>query len=302
MNRNRDPKAPKDLTDEQRQILCRDRHLVDLRRQREAIRREICFGGRPLSHAKGTDLHRQHTELGKAIARRRRDLRRMGWDQIKKTYHSEMPVMEIDKQIDAMQGVESGDVALPELEEDWIPPAPTFGCREHERVADAFFGPTAETLTGDEALSRQIQVVNDLAVLCELREPPRRGPKLVWSKYDEDIVDGTGTSTAEFSDNVKPEEASEIPDLAFPTDQCMFCAGDVSLRAFHPRSKQRPDSLRRHLENQHLSGLTGQVACPHPVCKEKGVEPFSNREVWLNHAAVVHKYDLNVQLSRLSSR
>lgn len=42
----------------------------------------------------------------------------MGWDQIKKTYHSEIPVMKIDKQIDAMQKVESEDVALLELEED----------------------------------------------------------------------------------------------------------------------------------------------------------------------------------------
>jgi hypothetical protein len=247
-------------------------------------------------------MHQRHKELGKAISRRRQELRRMGWDQVKKAYHSEMPVMEIDKQIDAMEGVESGEVAVAALEDDWIPPAPTFGCEEHERVADAFFGPTAETLTGDEALSRRIQVVNDLAVLCELREPPKRGPKLDWSKYDEETdLDGTDTSTAESSENLKLEDASQMPDLSFPTDQCIFCAGDTTLRTFHPRSKQRPDSLRRHLENQHLSRLTEQVDCPHHVCKEQGVEPFPNREVWLNHAAVVHMYDLKVQLSRLSS-
>ena len=303
MNRNRDPKAPKDLTDEQRQILCRDRYLVDLRQRREVLRREICFGGKALSHARGTEMHRQHEELGKVISRRRQDLRRMGWDQVKKAYHSGMPVVEIDKQIDAMQGVELDDVALPELENDWVPPTPTFSCQEHERVADAFFGPTAETLMGAEALSRRIQVVNDLAILCELREPPKRGPKLGWSKYDKPIdLDKAEASTAEDIDNTKLEDTPEILNLSFPTDRCMFCAGDASLRAFHPRSKQRPDSLRRHLENQHLCRLTEQVECPHHVCKEQGVAPFPNREVWLNHAAVVHKYDLNVKLSRLSSR
>ena len=302
MNRNRDPKAPKDLTDEQRQILCRDEYLIDLRKQRDALRREMCFGGQSLSRAKGSDMHRRHKELGKAITRRRQELRRVGWDQVKKSYHSEMPVLEIDKQIDAMLGVESGEVALAEFEDDWIPPAPSFLSKEHERVADAFFGPTAETLTGAEALSRRIQVVNDLAVLCELREPPKRGPKLNWSRYDEKIdLDRTDTSTAESSDNVKSEDTSQIPDLSFPTDRCMFCAGDTTLRTFHPRSKQRPDSLRRHLENQHLSRLTEQVDCPHHACKEKGAKPFANREVWLNHAAVVHRYNLKVQLPRLSS-
>ena len=257
INRNRDPKAPRDLTDEQRQILYRDPHLVDLRRQREAIRREICFGGLPLSHVKGTELHQQHAQLGKAITRRRQDLRRMGRDHVKKTYHSEMPIMEIDKQIDAMQGVESNDVALPELEEDWIPPAPTFGCKEHERIADAFFGPTAETLTGAEALSRRIQVVNDLAVIREMREPPKRGPKLKWAKYNEEIDPDKPNVSVELSNTLKSEDTLWTPDLTFPTDQCMVCLGDASLHAFHPRSKQRPDSLRRHLENQHLSRLTG---------------------------------------------
>jgi len=55
-----------------------------------------------------------------------------------------------------MMGVDSGDVAAVELEDDWTPPTPSFWCQEHERVADAFFGPTAEMLTRNEALSRRI--------------------------------------------------------------------------------------------------------------------------------------------------
>jgi Protein of unknown function (DUF3435) len=125
MNRNRDPKAPKDLIDEQRQIICRDHYLIDLRKQRDALRREMCFGGKSLSHAKGTEMHRRHKELGKVISRRRQELRQMGWDQVNKAHYSERPVIEIDKQIDAMLGVESGEVALPGLEDDWIPPSPT---------------------------------------------------------------------------------------------------------------------------------------------------------------------------------
>lgn len=145
--------------------------------------------------------------------------------------------------------------------------------------------------------------MNDLAVLCELREPSKRGPKLDWSKYDEEIVlEGADISTADLSDNLTSEDASYVAGLFFPSDRCMFCVGDATLRTFRPRSKQRPDALRRHFKNQHLSRLTKYVNYPHPVCKEQDVKPFLNREVWLNHAAVVHKYDLKIQLSRLSGQ
>jgi hypothetical protein len=67
-----------------------------------------------------------------------------------------MPVLEIDKQIDAMMGVKSGDLADVEFEDDWKPPVPSFVFQEHERIAEAFFKAAAETLTGAEALSRRI--------------------------------------------------------------------------------------------------------------------------------------------------
>jgi Protein of unknown function (DUF3435) len=150
-------------------MLCRDPYLTDLRRQRDVLRRDMCFGGKSIVSARGTDIHRRHSELGKAISRRRVELRRKGWDEVKKAYHRAMLVLEIDKQIDAMMGVESGNVADAKLEDDWTPPVPSFWCQEHERVADAFFGPTAETLTGTEALSRRIQIINDLVALQRSR-------------------------------------------------------------------------------------------------------------------------------------
>jgi Protein of unknown function (DUF3435) len=85
-------------------MLCRDPHLT--------LSREIRFGGKSLSSARGTEIHRRHSELGKAISRRRQELRRKGRDQVKEAYHSAMPFLEIDKQIDAMMGVDSGDVLV----------------------------------------------------------------------------------------------------------------------------------------------------------------------------------------------
>jgi Protein of unknown function (DUF3435) len=91
MSRKRDLNAPKDLTDERRQMLCRDPHLTNLRRQREALSGEIRFGEKSLSSARGTEMHQRHSEPSKAISRRRQELRRKGWDQVKEAYHSAMP-------------------------------------------------------------------------------------------------------------------------------------------------------------------------------------------------------------------
>lgn len=125
LHRRRDPNAPKDLTDDQRRILCHDPYLTGLRRERAALHREMRFGGKLIASARGTEIHQRHSELGKAIARRRRELRRKGKHQVRKAYFDDMPVVEIDKQIDAMMGVESGDLDAVEFEDDWTPPVPS---------------------------------------------------------------------------------------------------------------------------------------------------------------------------------
>jgi hypothetical protein len=182
-----------------------------------------------------------------------------------------------------------------------------FWCPEHERVADALFGSTAEMLTGKEALSRRIQAISDLVALRGLREPSRRGPKMDkidWSQFEEPIdLNDLEARTTRSTDEAKSEDSSQIDELAFPTDQYIFCAGDVTLRTFHPRTKQRPDSLRRHMKNQYLLlfSRTDPVSCPYRVCSDTGVPPFRNREVWLNHVIIVHQYDLKIQLHRLAS-
>jgi hypothetical protein len=111
-----------------------------------------------------------------------------------------------------------------------------FWCQQHERVADALFGSTAEMLTSKEALSRRIQVISDLVALCGLREPSRRGPKMDkidWSQFEEPIdLNDLEASTTRSTDEAKSEDSPQIDELAFPIDQYIFCAGDVTLRTF----------------------------------------------------------------------
>jgi hypothetical protein len=83
-----------------------------------------------------------------------------------------MPVDEVDKQIDQMLCQDSGATSPGSCEDEWQPLKPTFSSAEHERIAEAFFGPDAETLTGEEALSRRTKVIGDLVTLCDLQGTP----------------------------------------------------------------------------------------------------------------------------------
>jgi hypothetical protein len=89
--------------------------------------------------------------------------------------------------------------------------------------------------------------------------------------------------------DVKLEENSSSPQpdpYEFLSDQCIFCVSKKGLREFRPREKQRPDSLRRHLENIHLNRFPkGPVPCPREICN--GLE-FENEHAWFSHATRVH--------------
>jgi hypothetical protein len=200
-----------------------------------------------------------------------------------------MPVDEVDKQIDQMLCQNSAITSAEPDEDEWESPKPTFSSAEHERIADAFFGPDAETLTGEEALSRRIQVINDLVAFCQLEEPSLRAKMCRWAEF-EDAADADIELVEENSSSPQPDS------FEFPSDQCIFCASKKGLRVFRPRKKQRPDSLRRHLENVHLNRfLKGPVPYPLDICNG---QEFENEYAWLSHAATVHKYDLHVKLHR----
>jgi hypothetical protein len=98
-----------------------------------------------------------------------------------------------------------------------------------------------QTLTGTEALSRRIQIINDLVALCGLRQPPERGSKVDWSKFEEQIClddpessDSSDNSTTSSTDEATSEGSSQTNGLTFPTDQCIFCAPFIRERNSGP--------------------------------------------------------------------
>jgi hypothetical protein len=56
------------------------------------------------------------------------------------------------------------------MTEEWNPPIPEYPFVERARIADALFGPDAESTEGEKTLTRRIQAVSDLAALCKMRQ------------------------------------------------------------------------------------------------------------------------------------
>ena len=108
-----------------------------------------------------------------------------------------MLIYEMDKQIDQMLGQNLGPLRRNRVRTSGEPPKPIFSSAEHERIADAFFRPDAETLTSEDALSRRIQVINDLVAFSQLEEPSLR-VKMCMRFYGNELV-RRGASSREWS-------------------------------------------------------------------------------------------------------
>ena len=231
-----------------------------------------------------------------------------------------MPGVEIDKQIDQLLG-ESSNIDSADAPEEWNPPIPEYPFVERARIADAFFGPDAESLDGERALARRIQVVTDLAALCELRESSRRGKSFNWNKGEEIADDSILHLDIEDIKIVNSSLPPSPVSSRSSADQCPFCFFEEGLlEKDRMRSFSRIDSLRRHVLRVHLNqasrhdyGLRG-LAQPHSesppedgpiICPDPGCDDLVLRGQmhYKNHSARVHKgpFEINFTLFPLPS-
>ena len=203
----------------------------------------------------------------------RRTLRQTTKQRIREEYYNTMPTAEVDKQIDQLLSNPDGYRSDSE-EEDVIPPIPEYVFEERARIVNAFYGPEAETLEGEEALARRIQVTKDMVALCRLSEPSRRGK---WP---------SSTMKDDSNDEPKQEVDSNpgLDEMSCPTNICIVCQ----------RKFPRIDSVRRHLINQHLNRLAEGTSlhCTQQKCNNE--KAFTKVRCFLWHAAMVHRYNLKI--------
>jgi len=145
-----------------------------------------------------------------------------------------MPVVGIDKQVDQLLG-ESPDIHSADVIKEWDPPIPEYPFVERSHIADAFFGPDAESTDGEKTLTRRIQIVSDLAALCEMRKQCRRRKPLNWNKVDETAHDIVTHQDNEDTKTLKPSTPSPSVSSRPSSDRCPFCFFEDSLLLADPK-------------------------------------------------------------------
>jgi hypothetical protein len=119
-----------------------------------------------------------------------------------------------------------------------MPLIPKYPFIKRSRIADAFFGPNAESTDREKSLAQRIQIISDMAALCKLREASCHRKPFKWNKVkrtaDDTIPhqDIEETKTTEsllsspplpFSPS-SPSSLSSAPVSPRPSqDQCPFC-------------------------------------------------------------------------------
>ena len=127
----------------------------------------------------------------------------------------------------------SPDIHSADVTEEWNPPIPEEPFVGRVRIADAFFGPDAESTDGGKTLTRRIQVVSDLVALCEMRQQCRRGKPFNWNKEEKTANDAILQREDE---DIKTRKTS-LPCHQYRHGRWRTSAPSVSSRrAFHRRT------------------------------------------------------------------
>lgn len=263
----RDPRVPKELSDEQKAAIERDPHLLKLSDRQQSLAKLIKRKHGSIVKAHGTELHRQYTELGDIIRTEKKSLHRAAFERMRDEFFAAIDTIEVERQLlglsvsDKFKAEDNGNIH--------------FTFKERARLAQNLFRSSDCTVEDHHELySRRVQTIEDWASLCSLHEGPRKRmvpptrSKPDFGQFD-DIID------------------ADIFPILCPGTQCLFCLGDSQLpHSARMYSFSRPEHLRRHVQDCHLRyhADDSPLWCPHPSCSEvlDGVENFK-QHAFLNH-------------------
>ncbi|QSS61773.1 hypothetical protein I7I51_03950 [Histoplasma capsulatum] len=234
MSLTRDPRVPKELTDEQKAAIEYDPHLAELNRQKQDL-------------AQGTDLHAQHSKLERTIQSERRFLRKRARDNIREDFFAKIDTIEIERQLLGLSLADDLKV------EDSVT---QFTCVERALLARSLFTSLCSSAEEHKPHCYRMQVIRDWTALCSLQGVPYKQK----------------ASPCEFV-TLKEELSinADKPPIVCPATQCLFCLGNEQRASnSRPYSFSRPDKLRRHVYDCHLRYLASDACfpCPHPACSE----------------------------------
>ena len=209
----RDPRAPKELSNEQKDAIEQNPQLIKLCVRQSSLHQLIQRKHGSVQKAKGTILYREYTELGHTIRAEKQALHREAFDNMRQ-FFATIDTIEIEKQLSRLPVAEE-----PKMDdEDKV----QFAFEERARLAgNLFCSSDCQTDDQHELYVRRVQTIQDWVSLCNLREPPRKRS----SRVDIALDGSIGADT--------------FP-ISWPGTQCLFCLGDSQPRGSTPFTARSP--------------------------------------------------------------
>ncbi|OJD21124.1 hypothetical protein ACJ73_07535 [Blastomyces percursus] len=162
MSLTRDPRVPKDLTEEQKAAIEEDPYLVELNYQRQDLVSAMKLESGSVSKAQGTDLHAQHRALERAIQSERRFLRRQAREEIRQQFFATIDTIEIEHQLLGLSVADN--LKIKDASEV------QFAFVERARLAQSLFQSLGSCVDEKSDLhSHRVQAISDWTSLCHLQ-------------------------------------------------------------------------------------------------------------------------------------
>ena len=296
MNRLMDPRRPKRLTARQKDAISSEAAIQTLRTRRDDLFRQVRAKFQFIYKAKGEPIHdayqRARLDTHGAIRQRERAILR----EIQKEYDATAPLQDIQEQINGNAETVNARLVVGLVE---------YPFPERFRIAKAFLD--SESRPADDSSAR-LALIEDLILLCR-RQEIRLCTRLRKTKaqpyeiaVDVDDPEPEPPQMQEEPTDAGTDDKSLIPFKCQPY-QCLICLGQARLslgeRLRNYGGKHGGKySLKRHFHRFHEQ-FEFPTRCPHPDPSCAKVV-LATRTLFLNHAAVVHKIDMDEKTWRFS--
>lgn len=262
--------CPSSLTDEQKFDIKNHPDILREAALRDKYGKEIKLKGyTTIKAAQGTWLFERHKKTQANINNLRRQLSDALLDKTIKEFHINVHTEEVDRQ---MQGILPADVLTP------IPKK--YELKERAEIVK-ILGMSLNDLDEDQVIEVRIAFVDNLALICNRQECPRKykGPKLEKQQPEH---------PSDVQKLYKNETIVGVQQIQGPDLTCDLCWSDEEAGpAKKDKVFKRIDILRKHVRTQHLDLMTSdaKIHCRRDGCSEV----LTGRISYLNHTQHRHR-------------
>ncbi|KAI9729334.1 MAG: hypothetical protein M1818_008541 [Claussenomyces sp. TS43310] len=271
-----DPRAPVDVPDEFLRTLAPDPEILELTKERDALRQEMKRRHRSIRNAAGTEIGKEYQQLGSRINALQKKRDREIKQEYRRHYFYRIHNEEMERQLNQV------------ARDDYVEPVVQHQLPERAQL-QAVLCDLSKDLSPSDIVIRRIRAIDLMVALSCRQETPR--PKET-SKETSPAPPTLPTCAKEESPGADPPAPDPLP-LVCKKTQCIICLGNDRLtykRRTHTFST--PEKMMNHVEShlQHVSP-SQRILCPHPTCRSGGLV-LNNLMHFKNHVAVVHAIKL----------